>query len=165
MIRGRKTAAACQHSLEISSQDRCCWLRSRLSFPEPPGWSSATPRPTLSGGWGCRGRWGTSYSIFLNFITGHCLICFFPYRCSIHPQKRVGEWWPTFACVLRLKFRSEGWGLWLLLSVVSGMSYFGIYLKALPYLPTSARNSQRRAEVEKEDGERHWHVLQEHQGD
>ena len=37
----------------------------------------------------------------------------------------------------------------------SGMSYFGIYLKAVPYLPTSARNSQRRAEVEKEDGERH----------
>ena len=34
-------------------------------------------------------------------------------------------------------------------------SYFGIYLKAVPYLPTSARNSQRRAEVEKEDGERH----------
>ena len=32
---------------------------------------------------------------------------------------------------------------------------FWHFLKAVPYLPTSARNSQRRAEVEKEDGERH----------
>ena len=32
---------------------------------------------------------------------------------------------------------------------------FWHFLKAVPYLPTSARNSQRRAEVEKEDRERH----------